>query len=158
MSHQNPVCPQLFYLFQIPNLRGSKCWFWNKVPDIERAISRSNNDQFPKLKTFLKLKFCGVLKNSQNIYPRCFGGREITKNKVSKVLVDTLYIKKKKSENWKIHKHSFVEYWFLDLHTAKCRAWLSGERSIRWWDTGGKFWVFTYLVWIFILGKGKSFI
>ena len=82
--------PKLFYLFQMPNLRGSKCWFLNKVPNIERAISRWNNDQFSKLRTILRSEFCGHRKNNQNIYPRCFGGREIAKNKVSKVLVDTL--------------------------------------------------------------------
>ena len=59
------------------------------IPNIERAISWSNIDQSKRLRTFLKSEFCGLLNNDQNIYPRCFGGREITKNKVSKVLVDT---------------------------------------------------------------------
>ena len=56
-----------------------KCWFWNRVPNIKEAISQSNIDQFSKLRTFLKSKFCGLLKNDQNIYPSCFGGREIAK-------------------------------------------------------------------------------
>ena len=54
------------------------------------AISLSNIDQFSKVRTFLKSEFCGLHKNDQNFYPRCFGGRDIAKNKVSKVLVDTL--------------------------------------------------------------------
>ena len=46
---------------------------------------------FKKFMTFLKSEFCGLQKNDQKFYPMCFGGREIAKNKVSKVLVDTLY-------------------------------------------------------------------
>ena len=68
-----------------------KCWFWNKVPNIEEAISRSNIGQFSKLRTFLKSEFCGLRENDQHFYPRCFGSREMAKNKVSKVIVDTLY-------------------------------------------------------------------
>ena len=40
---------------------------------------------------FLKSEFCGLHKNDQKFNPVCFGGGEIAKNKVSKVLVDTLY-------------------------------------------------------------------
>ena len=42
--------------------------------------------------TFLKSEFCGRQENYQKFYPMSFGGREIAKNKVSKVLVDTLYV------------------------------------------------------------------
>ena len=42
--------------------------------------------------TCLKLEFCGLHKNDQKFYPMCFGGQEIAKSKMSKVLVDTLYI------------------------------------------------------------------
>ena len=41
--------------------------------------------------TFLKSEFRGLHKNDKSFYPKCFGGREIAKNKVAKVLVDTLY-------------------------------------------------------------------
>ena len=44
--------------------------------------------------TFFKSEFCGLHKNDLMCYPMCFGGREIAKNKVSKVLVDTLYVLK----------------------------------------------------------------
>ena len=69
-----------------------KCWFWNRLPNIKEAISRSNIGQFSKLRTFLKSEFCGLRKDDQDFYPRCFGSREMAKNKVSKVIVDTLYI------------------------------------------------------------------
>ena len=68
-----------------------KCWFWNWVPKIKEAISQSNIGKFLKLRTFLKSEFCGLRKNDYNFYLKCFGSREIAKNKVSKVIVDTLY-------------------------------------------------------------------
>ena len=68
-----------------------KCWFWNWVPKIKEAISQSKIGKFLKLRTFLKSEFCGLRKNDYNFYLRCFGSREIAKNKVSKVIVDTLY-------------------------------------------------------------------
>ena len=40
--------------------------------------------------TFFKSEFCGLQENDQKFYPICFGGREIAKNKVPNVLVDTL--------------------------------------------------------------------
>ena len=67
-----------------------KCWFWNWVPNIKEAISQSNIGQFSKLRTFLKSEFCGLRENDQHFHPRCFGSREMAKNKVSKVIVDTL--------------------------------------------------------------------
>ena len=41
--------------------------------------------------TFFKSEFCGLQENGQHFDPMIFGGREIAKNKVPKVLVDTLY-------------------------------------------------------------------
>ena len=67
-------------------------FLYKNVPHIEMAIYRSNIDQFLRLKTFLKSEFCGLHKNVQNFYPRVLGGPEIAKNKVTKVLMDTLYI------------------------------------------------------------------
>ena len=46
----------------------------------------------------LKSEFCGLHKNDNKFYSMCFEGREIAKNKVSKVLVHTLYVEGKKIE------------------------------------------------------------
>ena len=108
----------------MPNLRGLKCWFWNKIPNIERAISWSNIDQFSKLRIFLKSEICVLLKSYQNINPRWFGCREIAKNKVSKVLVDTLYetpvaklgtAQPRLVSSWNTMWHSLPEWWSFNI-------------------------------------------
>ena len=46
--------------------------------------------QIIKVRIFLNVELSGLHENIQNFYPRCSGSREITKNKVAKVLADTL--------------------------------------------------------------------
>ena len=45
-----------------------------------------------KIRAILNLELKGLHENVQNFYSRCLGSREIAKNEVETVLVDTLYI------------------------------------------------------------------
>ena len=45
--------------------------------------------QIIKVRIFLNVELSGLQENIQNFYPRCSGSREIGKNKVAKVIVDT---------------------------------------------------------------------
>ena len=62
------------------------------------AISLSNINQFSKERTFLKSEFCGLHKNDQHFYPRCFGSREMAKkqsvqsNSGHPVMVETHWV------------------------------------------------------------------
>ena len=61
------------------------------VFNIVHTISWSKMTQIIKVRIFLNVELSGLHENIQNFYPRCSGSREIAKNKVAIVLVDTLY-------------------------------------------------------------------
>ena len=47
--------------------------------------------QIIKVRIFLNVELSGLHENIQNFYHWCSGSQEIAKNKVAKVLADTLY-------------------------------------------------------------------
>ena len=60
------------------------------VSNIVHTISWSKMTQIIKVRIFLNVELSGLHENIQNFYHWCSGSREITKNKVAKVLADTL--------------------------------------------------------------------
>ena len=61
--------------------------------NIVHTISWYKMAQIIKVRTFLNVELSGLHQNIQNFYPLCSGSREIAKNKVTKVIADTLYMK-----------------------------------------------------------------
>ena len=60
--------------------------------NIVHTISWYKMAQIIKVRTFLNVELSGLHQNIQNFYPLCSGSREIAKNKVTKVIADTLYV------------------------------------------------------------------
>ena len=58
-----------------------------------------------KIRAILNSKLKGLHENVQNFYSMCLGSREIAKNEVETVLVDTLYVGDGEHQVGQDHQH-----------------------------------------------------
>ena len=80
------------------------------------GISRSNIDQFAKIRNFLKSDFCGLHKKDQKFFQCALEAKKLQKQKEPKVLVDTLPVCPFSEKLWTKLHYKTALIWFVMFH------------------------------------------